>query len=43
MYSLIYASIDYSIGTDVAVGLGIGQAVILIYFNLGRGSFVYHN
>ena len=34
----IYDSIPYSLGTDVAACLGVAQAVLIIYFNLGRGA-----
>ena len=34
----IYDAIPYSLGTDVAACLGLAQAVLIIYFNLGRGA-----
>jgi hypothetical protein len=36
----IYVSVPYSIGIDVAAGLGVGQALVIIYLHLGRASFV---
>lgn len=34
----IYDAIPYSLGTDVAACLGLAQAVLIVYFNLGRGA-----
>ena len=36
LLSGIYVSIPYRIGTDIAAGLGLGQAIIITYFHLGR-------
>ena len=41
MVALIYVSIPYTVGIDTVAGLGIGQAIIIIYFHLGRGDFVH--
>lgn len=38
MMVAVYVSIPYSIGVDIAGGLGVGQAVIICYFHLGRFS-----
>eukprot|EP00474_Spongospora_subterranea_P008345 CRZ08803.1 hypothetical protein [Spongospora subterranea] len=38
LIAAIYVSIPYSIGIDVAAGLGIGQAAVITYFHLGRFS-----
>jgi hypothetical protein len=29
------------IGIDIAAGLGIGQAVVIVYFHLGRADFIH--
>lgn len=39
--SAVYRSIPYSVPTMIAIGLGLGQAVIIIYFHLGRADFVH--
>ena len=37
----MFNSIPNKVGLDTAAGFGIGQAVILIYFHMGRGDFVH--
>lgn len=32
----LYTSIPHQLGLDVSCGLGIGQAIIIVYFHLGR-------
>ena len=34
-------SINQSVGIDIAAGLGLGQAIIIIYFHLGRADFIH--
>lgn len=34
-------SIPYPVGIDIAAGLGIGQAICIIYFHLGRADFIH--
>ncbi len=38
----IYSSIPYALPEDICVGLGIGQAIIICYFHVGRAAFVDH-
>ena len=37
----MYSSIAYEVGLDVATGLGLGQATIIMYCHLGRADFVH--
>lgn len=41
LIALIYTSIPYSVGIDIAAGLGMGQAVVIVYFHLGRADFIH--
>ncbi len=41
LIAAIYQSIPYAIGIDVAGGIGIGQAMIITYFQLGRADFIH--
>lgn len=41
MLAAIYRSIPYEIGIDVAAGLGIGQAIVIVYLHLGRADFIH--
>jgi hypothetical protein len=34
-------SIPYPVGIDIAAGLGIGQAICILYFHLGRADFIH--
>lgn len=34
-------AIPYPVGIDIAAGLGIGQAICIIYFHLGRADFIH--
>lgn len=34
-------SIPYPVGIDIAAGLGIGQAICIVYFHLGRADFIH--
>lgn len=40
LLSAMYMSIPYPVGVDVATGLGLGQAMIIIYCHLGRADFI---
>lgn len=41
LIAAMYRAVPYDVGIDAAAGLGIGQALIIIYFHLGRGDFVH--
>ena len=41
LIAAVYTSIPYAIGIDVAAGIGIGQAMIITYFQLGRADFIH--
>lgn len=41
LIAAIYMSVPYAIGVDTAAGLGIGQAIVFIYFHLGRSDFIH--
>jgi hypothetical protein len=41
LIAAIAVSIPYSVGIDIAAGLGIGQAIIIVYFHLGRADFIH--
>jgi hypothetical protein len=41
LIAALYHSIPYAIGIDVAGGIGIGQALIITYFHLGRADFIH--
>jgi hypothetical protein len=41
LIAAIYTSIPFSIGLDVAAGIGIGSALVIVYFHLGRGDFIH--
>ena len=35
------AAIPYPVGIDIAAGLGIGHAICITYFHLGRADFIH--
>jgi hypothetical protein len=37
----IYISIPYTIPSEICAGFGIGQAIIIIYFDFGRADFMH--
>ena len=37
----VAVSIGSSIGIDIAAGLGLGQAIVIVYFHLGRADFIH--
>jgi hypothetical protein len=37
----VAVSINTSVGIDIAAGLGLGQAIIITYFHLGRADFIH--
>lgn len=37
----ISTSIPFPVGIDIAAGLGIGQAICIVYFHLGRADFIH--
>jgi hypothetical protein len=39
----IYVSVPYAIGADTAFGLGIGLALLITYFQIGRADFSHHS
>ena len=39
--SAMYTSIGEEVGLDVATGLGLGQAIIIMYAHLGRADFMH--
>jgi hypothetical protein len=41
LMAAMYVSIPYSIGIDIAAGLGLGQALVIVYFHLGRADFIH--
>jgi hypothetical protein len=41
LIAAISVSIPYPVGIDIAAGLGMGQAIIIIYFHLGRADFIH--
>lgn len=41
LIAAIYMSVPYYVGVDGAAGLGVGQAIIITYFQLGRGDFIH--
>lgn len=41
LIAALYTSIPYSIGLDIAAGMGIGQAIIIVYLQLGRADFIH--
>jgi len=41
LVAALYYSIPYDVGIDIAAGLGIGQALVIVYFHLGRADFVH--
>jgi len=41
LIAAMYSAVPYTIGIDVAAGLGIGQAIIICYFHLGRADFIH--
>eukprot|EP00470_Lotharella_oceanica_P004008 CAMPEP_0170175270 /NCGR_PEP_ID=MMETSP0040_2-20121228/8368_1 /TAXON_ID=641309 /ORGANISM="Lotharella oceanica, Strain CCMP622" /LENGTH=76 /DNA_ID=CAMNT_0010417191 /DNA_START=576 /DNA_END=806 /DNA_ORIENTATION=+ len=41
MIAAIYTSIPYDIGSDIATGIGISQAIVILYMHIGRAKFVH--
>lgn len=41
LMAALYNAVPYVMGIDSAAGLGMGQAIIILYFHLGRGDFVH--
>lgn len=41
LVSAIASAIPYTVGVDIAAGLGISQGIIIIYFHLGRADFIH--
>lgn len=40
LIGFVYRSIPFDLTLDVAAGLGIGQAIAIIYVQLGRVDFI---
>ena len=36
-----YTAIPYDVPLSIAIGLGLSQALLIVYFYLGRADFVY--
>jgi len=41
LIAAIAIAIPYPVGIDIAAGLGIGQAICIVYFHLGRADFIH--
>lgn len=41
MIAALYSSIPYEVGIDIAAGLGISQAIVIVYFQMGRADFIH--
>ena len=37
----VAVSIRTQVGIDIAAGLGLGQAIVIVYFHLGRADFIH--
>eukprot|EP00465_Bigelowiella_longifila_P010403 CAMPEP_0185266030 /NCGR_PEP_ID=MMETSP1359-20130426/29683_1 /TAXON_ID=552665 /ORGANISM="Bigelowiella longifila, Strain CCMP242" /LENGTH=180 /DNA_ID=CAMNT_0027855633 /DNA_START=130 /DNA_END=669 /DNA_ORIENTATION=- len=42
MIAALYRSIPYSPGVDITTGLGIGQAIVILYIQLGGAVFIHY-
>eukprot|EP00472_Partenskyella_glossopodia_P003793 CAMPEP_0197525436 /NCGR_PEP_ID=MMETSP1318-20131121/12093_1 /TAXON_ID=552666 /ORGANISM="Partenskyella glossopodia, Strain RCC365" /LENGTH=111 /DNA_ID=CAMNT_0043078857 /DNA_START=459 /DNA_END=790 /DNA_ORIENTATION=+ len=38
----LYRSIPYSPGVDIATGLGVGQAIVILYMDMGGAVFIHY-
>ncbi len=38
----LYVQIPYQIGSDIATGVGVSQAILIIYIHSGRAKFVHY-
>eukprot|EP00823_Brevimastigomonas_motovehiculus_P000392 TRINITY_DN10484_c0_g1_i1.p1 TRINITY_DN10484_c0_g1~~TRINITY_DN10484_c0_g1_i1.p1 ORF type:complete len:122 (-),score=15.09 TRINITY_DN10484_c0_g1_i1:705-1070(-) len=41
LIAAMYHAIPFAVGLDVAAGIGIGTALVIVYFHLGRGDFIH--
>jgi hypothetical protein len=41
LVAAISMAIPYPLGLDIAAGLGFSQAIIIVYFHLGRADFIH--
>lgn len=37
----VLVSVPYTIGIDIAAGVGIAQGLIFLYFHMGRAEFIH--